>query len=70
MCLMLIMKLREELERALLEAKDGNLDNNEQGIESFNQLVQEMRLKQQDVKTFAFKTKAMVKHSTHFFTFY
>lgn len=52
-------KLREELTRALLEAKDD--DNNEGGgIESFNQLVQEMTLKQQDVKAFAFRTKAMV----------
>lgn len=52
-------KLREELTRALLEAKDD--DNNEEGgIESFNQLVQEMTLKQQDVKAFAFRTKAMV----------
>lgn len=55
-------KLREELTRALLEAKDGNIDDNEGGgIESFNQLVQEMTLKQQDVKAFAFRTKAMVQ---------
>lgn len=48
--------------RALLEAKDGNIDDNEGGgIESFNQLVQEMTLKQQDVKAFAFRTKAMVQ---------
>ncbi|CAN6571215.1 unnamed protein product [Malus baccata var. baccata] len=57
--------LREELARALLEAKDGNLKNNEQGIESFNQLVQEMTLKQQDVKAFAFKTKAMLSRMEH-----
>ncbi|CAN6707717.1 unnamed protein product [Malus baccata var. baccata] len=57
--------LREELARALLEAKDGNLNNNEQGIESFNQLVQEMTLKQQDVKAFAFKTKAMLSRMEH-----
>lgn len=59
-CKCTAMKLREELTRALLEAKDDKVDNNEQGIESFNQLVQEMTLKQQDVKAFAFKTKAMV----------
>ncbi|KAM5579996.1 putative galacturonosyltransferase 15 [Rosa sericea] len=58
--------LREELTRALLEAKDGNMDDNEGGgIESFNQLVQEMTLKQQDVKAFAFRTKAMLSKMEH-----
>ncbi|PQQ13729.1 putative galacturonosyltransferase 15 [Prunus yedoensis var. nudiflora] len=57
--------LREELTRALLEAKDGKVDNNEEEIESFNQLVQEMTLKQQDVKAFAFKTKAMLSRMEH-----
>ncbi|KAM1131471.1 hypothetical protein TB1_045267 [Malus domestica] len=57
--------LREELTRALLEAKDGNVNNNEQGIESFNQLVQEMTLKQQDIKAFAFQTKAMLSRMEH-----
>uniref|UniRef100_A0A2N9FBX1 Uncharacterized protein n=1 Tax=Fagus sylvatica TaxID=28930 RepID=A0A2N9FBX1_FAGSY len=50
-------KLREELTRALVEAKDGNIY--EEGIESFNELVREMTSKRQDVKAFALKTKAM-----------
>lgn len=57
-----IKKLREELTRALMEVKDGN--SVEGGIEgslgSFNELVKEMTSKQQDIKAFAFKTKAMV----------
>ncbi|XP_065629288.1 probable galacturonosyltransferase 15 isoform X2 [Quercus suber] len=52
--------LREELSRALVEAnKEGN-NINEEGIGSFNELVKEMTSKRQDVKAFAFKTKAMV----------
>lgn len=53
-------KLRDELTRALIEAKviDGNA--NEGGaIMSFNELVKVLALKQ-DLKAFAFKTKAMV----------
>lgn len=52
------LKLREELTRALVEAKDGNIY--EEGIESFNELVREMTSKRQDVKAFALKTKAML----------
>ena len=33
---------------------------NEEGIGSFNELVKEMTSKRQNVKAFAFKTKAMV----------
>lgn len=61
--------------RALLEAKEVNL-HNEEGIESFDELVREMISKSQDIKTFAFKTKAMVlTYNTtpdffHFPTFY
>ncbi|KAL0002210.1 hypothetical protein SO802_015991 [Lithocarpus litseifolius] len=54
------LKLREELSRALVEAnKEGN-NINEEGIGSFNELVKEMTSKRQDVKAFAFKTKAML----------
>ncbi|KAF7833531.1 putative galacturonosyltransferase 15 [Senna tora] len=52
-------KLRDELIRALIEAKDGN-NVNEEGAESFNQLVNEVTSKGQDLKAFAFKTKAML----------
>ena len=57
-----LKKLRDELTRALLEAKEGNTNSvhNEEGIESFDELVREMTSKHQDIKTFAFKTKAMV----------
>ncbi|XVF14521.1 hypothetical protein REPUB_Repub09cG0068000 [Reevesia pubescens] len=55
-------KLREELARALMEVKDDN--SVESGIEvsldSFNELVKEMSSKQQDIKAFASKTKAML----------
>lgn len=60
-----IQKLREELTRALVEAKDGNIY--EEGIASFNELVREMTSKRQDVKAFALKTKAMVQTRTHFY---
>ncbi|PON69417.1 Galacturonosyltransferase [Parasponia andersonii] len=53
------LKLRDELTRALLEAKEVNL-HNEEGIESFDELVREMTSKSQDIKTFAFKTKAVL----------
>lgn len=55
---MYMKKLRDELTRALMEANDGNVNDNE-GAGSFNELVKEMVLKQ-DLKAFAFKTKAMV----------
>ncbi|GAY50787.1 hypothetical protein CUMW_129390 [Citrus unshiu] len=55
-------KLREELTRALIEAKDGsgNGGGGIQGtLDSFNELVKEVTSKRQDIKAFAFKTKAM-----------
>lgn len=55
-----IKKLREELSRALIEANKDSNDINEERIGSFNELVKEMTSKTQDVKAFAFKTKAMV----------
>ncbi|KAJ0113324.1 hypothetical protein Patl1_01479 [Pistacia atlantica] len=55
------LRLREELSRALIEAKDGTSNDGVQvSLESFNELVKEMTSKQQDVKAFAFKTKAML----------
>ncbi|KAJ1441427.1 Nucleotide-diphospho-sugar transferase [Sesbania bispinosa] len=50
------LKLRDELTRALMEANDGNVN---EGAGSFNELVKEMTSKQ-DLKAFAFKTKAML----------
>ncbi|XP_020963901.1 probable galacturonosyltransferase 15 isoform X2 [Arachis ipaensis] len=56
------LKLRDELTRALMEANEGNDDI---GAESFNELVKEFTSKQ-DLKTFAFKTKAMFKIWKHY----
>ncbi|XP_021300778.1 probable galacturonosyltransferase 15 [Herrania umbratica] len=55
-------KLREELTRALMEGKDGNgVEGGIEGsLDSFDELVKEMTSKQQDIKAFAFKTKAML----------
>lgn len=61
-----VKKLREELMLALVEAtSDG--ENGKGGIESstslpssFNDLVKDMTSSGQDIKAFAFKTKAMV----------
>lgn len=58
------VQLREELTRALLEAKESNV--NGQGtegssLESFDELVKEMTSRRPDIKEFAFKTKAMLK---------
>ncbi|KAK8497808.1 hypothetical protein V6N13_076488 [Hibiscus sabdariffa] len=55
-------KLREELTRALTEVKDGNIveGDTEGSLETFNELVKEITSKQQDIKAFAFKTKAML----------
>ncbi|KAH1197566.1 putative galacturonosyltransferase 15 [Glycine max] len=50
------LELRDELTRALIEANDGNVN---EGAGSFNELVKEMTSKQ-DLKAFAFKTKAML----------
>lgn len=57
--------LREELTRALMEAKEGHGTNDgdyrrEGSTESFNMLVNEMTSNQLDIKTFAFRTKAML----------
>ncbi|MBA0665867.1 hypothetical protein Gotri_002222, partial [Gossypium trilobum] len=51
----------EELTRALIEVKDDNIvDGGTEGsLETFSELVKEMTSKQQDIKAFAFKTKAM-----------
>ncbi|KAK4278987.1 hypothetical protein QN277_016754 [Acacia crassicarpa] len=59
------LKLRDELTRALLEAKDYNVD--EGGAESFNELVNEMVSKRQehDLRSFAFKTKAVLSQMEH-----
>ncbi|OAY57292.1 probable galacturonosyltransferase 15 [Manihot esculenta] len=61
------LKLREELTRALLEAKDGDMYDNgmEDSTESFNDLVKEMTSKRPDVKAFAFRTKAMLSKMEH-----
>ena len=57
-------KLREELVRALLEATDGGgigiVDGSSSEPVSFQDLVKDMSLNRQDLKAFAFKTKAMV----------
>lgn len=57
-----LKRLREELTRALIEAKDGSTREGgiEGSLEPFNELVKEMTSKRQDIKAFAFKTKAMV----------
>lgn len=60
-----VMQLREELTRALLEAKESNVNDERQGmesssLESFDELVKEMTSRRPDIKEFAFKTKAMV----------
>ncbi|XP_050228243.1 probable galacturonosyltransferase 15 isoform X2 [Mercurialis annua] len=60
--------LREELTRALLEAKEGGINNDERmddSTESFNELVKEMTSKRQDIKSFAFRTKAMLSKMEH-----
>ncbi|XP_044491635.1 probable galacturonosyltransferase 15 isoform X2 [Mangifera indica] len=55
------LRLREELTRALIEAKDGTGNDGVQvSLESFNELVKEMTSKQQNIKAFATKTKAML----------
>lgn len=62
------LKLREELTRALIEAKDGsgNGGGGIQGtLDSFNELVKEVTSKRQDIKAFAFKTKAMLLKMEH-----
>ncbi|XP_020210267.1 probable galacturonosyltransferase 15 isoform X1 [Cajanus cajan] len=52
-----LKKLRDELTRALIEAKDGN--GNEEGAMSFDELVNALASKQ-DLQAFAFTTKAML----------
>ena len=59
LCVYICMKkLREELTRALIEANDDN-NANEGGTMSFNELIKVLASKQ-DLKAFAFKTKAAV----------
>lgn len=63
-------KLREELTRALLEATGSDDSGGIRTVEasnsnyeppvSFKDLVKDMTLNKQDIKAFAFKTKAMV----------
>ncbi|KAJ8763032.1 hypothetical protein K2173_023237 [Erythroxylum novogranatense] len=59
------LRLKDELTRALLEAKEGGF--NEVPIESFNQLVKETTSKRQDqdLKAFAFGVKAMLSRMEH-----
>ncbi|KAJ4845004.1 Rhm1p, partial [Turnera subulata] len=65
------LKLREELTRALdlVEGDEGGMNDGdgtkEGSIESFNELVKELTSKQQDIKTFAFSTKAMLLRMEH-----
>ncbi|XP_065851886.1 probable galacturonosyltransferase 15 [Euphorbia lathyris] len=56
------MKLSEELTRALVEAKEGGThdDGMDDTVESFNELVNRVTSERQDIKTFAFRTKAML----------
>lgn len=57
------MQLREELERALEEINNDDEVGArlaEASPESFTDLVKDMVLNRQDIKAFAFKTKAMV----------
>ncbi|KAK6157513.1 hypothetical protein DH2020_011761 [Rehmannia glutinosa] len=61
--------LREELTRALLEATTSNddevgiriVEGSISGPVSFDDLVKDMTLNRQDIKAFAFKTKAMIE---------
>ncbi|KAL1555710.1 putative galacturonosyltransferase 15 isoform X4 [Salvia divinorum] len=61
--------LREELVRALLEATDGGgvgtVDGSNSEPVSFKDLVKDMSLNRQDLKAFAFKTKAMIAKMEH-----
>ncbi|EEF41996.1 probable galacturonosyltransferase 15 [Ricinus communis] len=61
------MKLREELTRALLEAKESGIDDEkmDDSTASFNELVKEMTSTRQDIKAFAFRTKAMLSKMEH-----
>lgn len=60
-----VKKLRDELSRALVEANGE--DVNEGAAESFNELVNEIVSKGQDLRAFAFKTKAMVNKKNYSF---
>lgn len=62
---MCMKKLRDELTRALIEANAGNVN---EGADSFNELVKDMTSRQ-DLKAFAFKTKAMVHKEFIVFAF-
>lgn len=55
--------LREELSRALMEAASKDERGIESSLESFNDLVKDMTSSnRQDIKAFAFKTKAMLQN--------
>uniref|UniRef100_A0A5B7BT36 Hexosyltransferase n=1 Tax=Davidia involucrata TaxID=16924 RepID=A0A5B7BT36_DAVIN len=57
------LRLREELTRALVEAnidEDGAGSGIEGSPESFKELVKDVTSNKQDIKAFAFKTKAMI----------
>ncbi|KAL5794651.1 hypothetical protein ACOSP7_003245 [Xanthoceras sorbifolium] len=59
------LQLKEELARALTEAKDGAIfesggTETEVSFDSFNELVKETTSKRQDIKAFAFNTKALL----------
>lgn len=69
--MIMLKKLREELTRALLEATSndddvgggvgvGTVKGSNPVPVSFKDLVKDMTLNGQDIKAFAFKTKAMV----------
>lgn len=65
-----IKKLREELSRSLVEAKEGDINEEGIEIESFDKLVKDMTSKREDIKAFAFKTKAMVSTRNHSWLLY
>ncbi|KAK9284352.1 hypothetical protein L1049_023523 [Liquidambar formosana] len=60
--------LREELSRALVEASEageGDVSGIETSYESFNDLVKDMTTGRQDIRAFAFNTKAMLLKMEH-----
>lgn len=60
------MQLREQLTKALLEANNGDeVVERKLGVspESFSDLIKDVISSRQDMKAFAFRTKAMVMSS-------
>ena len=49
-----------------MDSKEGGSVGSEDGVGSFNQLVNEMISKRQDMRAFALKTKAMVMYLFYF----